>query len=75
MTGILDKFFVEHAAHGAKVMVRSFQLTANCRSEEEIDAAIDLAIDDLEACRREMKRRVALDHRGSMFEGWVTSAE
>ena len=27
MTGILDKFHVEHGIHGAKVMTRSPQLT------------------------------------------------
>ena len=75
MTGILDKFFVEHGIHGARVMVRSLQLTTNCRSEDEIDAAIGFAIDDLEACRSEMKRRVAIEHRGSMFEGWEAGAE
>ncbi len=70
MTGILDKFYVEHGVHGARVMARSNELTSNCKSDREIEAAIELLKEDLDACAKEMKRLVALDTRGSLFEGW-----
>ena len=70
MTGILDRFYVEHGIHGAKVMARSLQLTPNCRSDEEIDARVQLLKDDLDACARDMKRLVRLNQRGTMFAGW-----
>lgn len=70
MTGILDKFHVEHGIHGARVMARLNQLTGDCVADGEIDAAIQMLKDDLDACAREMKRLVALDRRGSLFEGW-----
>ena len=73
MTGILDKFYVEHGIQGAKVMTRSLQLTAGCRSDDEIDAAIELLIDDLDACAKEMKRLVKINHSGSLFEGWPSA--
>jgi hypothetical protein len=69
MTGILDKFSVEHGVHGAKVLARSHQLTSNCMADHEIDAAIDLLKDDLDACAREMKRLLKVN-RASVFEGW-----
>jgi hypothetical protein len=31
--------------------------------------------DDLDACAREMKRLVAMDHRGAMFEGWPSAKD
>jgi hypothetical protein len=70
MAGILDKFFVEHSVHGARVMARSLQLTPNCMGDGEIDSHIQLLKDDLDACARDMKRLVAIDRRGSLFEGW-----
>ena len=72
MTGILDKLHVEHGLHGARVMARSHQLTGYCTTDEEIDAAIDMLKDDLDACGREMKRLLKLN-RGSLFEGWPTA--
>ena len=73
MTGILDKFYVEHGTQGARVMTRSPQLTAGCRSDEEIEANIALLIDDLEACAREMKRIVKINRGASVFEGWPSA--
>jgi hypothetical protein len=70
MTGILDKFHVEHGIHGAKVMARSLQLTGDCIEDAEIDSAIEMLKNDLDACAREMKRLIALNRRGSLFEGW-----
>jgi len=70
MTGILDRFYVEHTIYGARVMARSFQLTASCRSDEEIDARVQQLKDDLDACARDMKRLVRLNQRGTMFAGW-----
>jgi len=70
MTGILDRFYVEHGTHGARVMARSLQLTPNCRSDDEIDARVQLLKDDLDACARDMKRLVRLNQRGTMFAGW-----
>lgn len=69
MTGILDKFHVEHGIYGAKVLARSQQLTSNCVDDEEIDIAIQMLKDDLDACAREMKRLVRVN-RASLFEGW-----
>jgi len=73
MTGILDKFYVEHGIQGARVMTRSQQLTAGCRSDDEIDTNIELLIDDLEACAREMKRLVKINRDQSLFEGWPSA--
>jgi hypothetical protein len=33
MTGILNKFYVQHGIHGAKVMAHSHQLTGNCLAD------------------------------------------
>ena len=71
MTGILDKFHVEHGIHGTRVLARSNQLTSYCSDEREIDGAIQLLKDDLDACAREMKRLLELDSRGALFEGWT----
>ena len=74
MTGILNKFYVEHGIHGARVMARSHQLTGDCIADGEIDTVIEMLKDDLDACAKEMKRLVAMNLRGSMFEGWPTDA-
>ena len=74
MTGILDKFYVEHGIHGAKVLARSLQLTTNCIEDDEIDIAIQFLKDDLDACGKEMKRLVKANRSGSLFEGWPTDA-
>ena len=70
MTGILGKFYVEHSIHGARVMAGSNQLTADCLADDEIDAAVQMLKDDLDACANEMKRLLELERRGSLFEGW-----
>ena len=70
MTGILDKFHVEHGTHGTRVMARSTQLTGYCLSDIDIDSNIQLLKDDLDACAREMKRLMAIDRRASLFAGW-----
>ena len=57
MTGILNKFRVEHGAHGARVMARSHQITGDCISDGDVDVAIQMLKDDLDACAREIKRR------------------
>ena len=75
MTGILDKFHVEHGVHGARVMARSNQLTGNCIADGEIDTAIQMLKDDLDACAREMKRLIEVNQRGSLFEGWPSSRD
>jgi hypothetical protein len=72
MTGILDKFCVEHGSHGARVMTRSRQLTGGCISDNEIDTTIQMLKDDLDACAREMKRLVKLN-RGTLFQGWPSA--
>ena len=74
MTGILDKFHVEHGVHGARVMARSQLLTKDCIEEDEIDTAIQMLKDDLDACAKEMKRLVRVNSRGSLFEGWPSNA-
>lgn len=75
MTGILDKFHVEHGVHGARVMARSQQLTGSCIADGEIDTAIQMLKDDLDACAREMKRLVDVNQRGALFEGWPSSKD
>ena len=75
MTGVTNKFYVEHGIHGARVMARSLQLTAGCLSDDEIDTTVELLIDDLEACAREMKRLVKINQSGSMFEGWPSAKD
>ena len=75
MAGILDKFYVEHGIHGARVMGRSLHLSPDCTSDEEIDANIQMLKDDLDACARDMKRLVEMNRRGSLFEGWPSPAD
>jgi len=74
MTGIVDKFHVEHGVHGARVMARSLELTSYCTEDHEIDTAIKRLKDDLDACAKEMKGLNALNRRGAFFEGWPTDA-
>ncbi len=75
MTGILGKFYVEHGAHGARVMARTYQLTDNCTSDGEIDTNIQMLKDDLDACAKEIKRRLTIDERGALFEGWLSAKD
>ena len=75
MTGILDKFYVEHGVQGARVLARSHQITADCNDDDEVDTAIQMLKDDLDACAREMKRLLEVNRRGSLFEGWPSSAD
>jgi hypothetical protein len=75
MTGILGKFQVEHGAYGTRVIARASQLTGDCNEDGEIDTAIQMLKDDLDACAREMKRLAALDRRGSLFEGWPSAKD
>lgn len=70
MTGILGKFHIEHGIHGARILARTQQLTTHCSDERQIDGAIQLLKDDLDACAREMKRVLELNSRGALFEGW-----
>ena len=70
MTGILDKFHVEHGIHGFRVFARSLQLTGFCAEDAEVDTAIQELKDDLDACAREMKRLLEVNRRGALFEGW-----
>ena len=74
MTGILDKFHVEHNVYGARVLARSLQLSGDCTEDDEIDAVIQMLKDDLDACGKEMKRLVKANRSGSLFEGWPTDA-
>jgi hypothetical protein len=50
-------------------------LTGDCNEDGEIDTAIQMLKDDLDACAREMKRLAALDRRGSLFEGWPSAKD
>ena len=70
MTGILGKFHVVHGMQGARVMVRSLELTPFCSADGEVDAMVRMLKDDLDACAREMKRLLEVNRRGSLFEGW-----
>jgi hypothetical protein len=73
MTGILNKLFVEHGIHGARVLARSNQLTGYCTEDDDVDAAIEMLKADLDACGKEMKRLLKVN-RASVFEGWPTDA-
>lgn len=75
MTGVLDKFHVEHSVRGTRVLARSRELTPNCLDDVHIDANIQLLKEDLDTCAKEMKRLAALERRGSMFEGWALNVE
>lgn len=75
MSGILDRFHVEHGIHGARVLTRGEQLTSYCIDESEVDAAIKALKEDLDACGREMKRLLEVNRRGSLFEGWPRPSE
>ena len=74
MTGILDKFHVEHGSNGTRVLARSLELTGYCTEDREIDTMIEMLKDDLDACAREMKRLRAINLRGALFEGWPSEA-
>jgi hypothetical protein len=75
MAGILDKFHVDHGIHGVKVVARAQQLTNDCSTDEEIDAAVQMLKEDLDACAREMKRLAAIDRRAALFEGWPSAKD
>jgi hypothetical protein len=75
MTGILDKFHVVGTAEGVRVVSRSLQLTSDCAEDGEIDDTIQMLKDDLDACGREMKRLIAINHRGALFEGWPSEKD
>jgi hypothetical protein len=53
------------------VLARSNQLTGYCLDDREIDDAIQMLKDDLDACAREMKRLLEVNSRGALFEGWT----
>jgi len=74
MTGILDKFHVEHSANGARVLARSLELTGYCTDDREIETMVEMLKDDLDACASEMKRLVKVNRSGSLFEGWPSEA-
>ena len=75
MSGILDKFHVEHGINGSRVMARSNQLSGYCNTDAEIDEAIEMLKADLDGCAREMKRLAAINGRGAMFEGWPSGKD
>ena len=75
MAGILGKFHVEHSAQRVRVSARAHQLTNDCSTDAEIDDAIDMLKADLDACGREMKRLIAIERRGSLFEGWPSAKD
>ena len=43
--------------------------------DREIDGAIQMLKDDLDACAKAMKRLLELNRRGSMFEGWPSGKD
>ena len=75
MTGILDKFHVEHTIQGARVVARSNQLTPSCNSDEQIDAHVQMLKDDLDACAKEMKRLLKVNQTGALVEGWPSAKD
>ncbi|HEX5238715.1 MAG TPA: hypothetical protein VFW39_09665 [Sphingomicrobium sp.] len=75
MSGILGKFHVEHSIYGARVMARARELTGYCMTDGQIDAAVQMLKDDLDACAKEMKRLVEVNSRGALFEGWPKASD
>ena len=75
MTGIIGKFHVEHGVHGARVLSRSLDLTGYCTDDRDIDSAIEMLKDDLDACAKEMKRLIKVNRCGSLFEGWPSTRD
>ncbi len=75
MTGILNKFYVEHGIHGARVMARSLELTPGCMSDAEVDGHIQMLKDDLDACAKEMKGLIKVNSSGALFEGWPSASD
>ena len=75
MTGILNKFYVAHDIHGTRLMARSQELVSDCSTDDEIDTRIQMLKDDLDTCAKDMKRLVAIDNRGSLFEGWPSAKD
>ena len=75
MTGILNKFYVEHGVRGARVLARSLELSGSALTVSEIETSIKMLKDDLDACEREMKRLVRVNRSGSLFEGWLAPAD
>ena len=75
MTGILNKFYVEHGIHGARVMARSLELTARCTSDAEVDRHVQMLKDDLDACAKEMKGLIKVNSSGALFEGWPSPSD
>ena len=75
MTGILNKFYVEHGIHGARVLARSLELTDACTSDAEVDSHIQMLKDDLDACAKEMKGLIKVNSSGAMFEGWPSPSD
>jgi hypothetical protein len=69
MTGKLGKFYVEYGIHGGRVMTTSHSLTAGCLHNDEIDSAIQLLKDDLDACAREMKKQAIRKRDAFLLDG------
>ena len=75
MSGILDKFHVEHGIQGARILARARELTGQCMTDREVDAAVAMLKDDLDACAKEMKRLIEMNNRGALFEGWPKAGD
>jgi len=75
MTGILDKFHVEHGPNGARAIGHAPQLTGFCNTDEEVDEAIQMLKDDLDACGKAMKRLLKVNRSGALFEGWPSARD
>ena len=73
MTGILEKFHVEHGVTARKSCALAPD-DARLPHDEEIDTAIQLLKDDLDACGREMKRLLEVTARIAVRRLAVTAA-
>lgn len=62
------KFHVECDMHGTTISATSHRLTAGCLDEAEIDWHINSLQNDLEACRREMKRNAKYGRHALVFQ-------
>ena len=59
-------------SNGARVLARTQPLTGSLpRTMRDIDTAIQMLKDDLDACAPRMKRLIEVNSRGALFEGWA----
>jgi len=67
MPQTVRKFDYDLTIHGARVLATSDALTAGCLAEGEIDTAIQMLKDDLDAVAKRMKLAVKTHRQSLLF--------